>query len=50
MSVEENLEIGCHRGETRIQEAYLGMRAAADDSSPDEAPSKSAPDGASRVG
>ena len=36
--------------ESRIQEAYLGMRAAADDSSPDEASSESAPDGASRVG
>jgi hypothetical protein len=32
------------------QEAYLGMRAAADDSFPGEASGESAPHGASRVG
>ena len=36
--------------ESRIQEAYLGMRAAAGESSPDEASDESAPDGGSRVG
>jgi hypothetical protein len=36
--------------ESRIQEAYLGMRAATAESSSDEASSESAPDGTSRVG